>query len=184
MTKNILILAISAFVALPAAAQEFGFAIGVHQTSADVGTANSTVDSKLGFKFGGNVGFELGEGMKFRSGLLYNQRHFESSTGAITTKYDFDYLDVPANFQYNINEMVGFYGGLIIAVNVKDDVKVSNGTAVDADADTLIPIANAGVNLTFSDMIGFDFYYERGLGDVANNVKDFSTFGANFLYWF
>jgi hypothetical protein len=184
MTKNILVLIIGLVVSGSAFAQEWGAAVGVHQTSADVDSTGTTVDSKLGFKLGMNVGFELGEGMKFRSGFLYNQRHFETNTGAVNAKYNFDYIDVPADFQYNINDMVGFFGGLVIGINVQDEVKVNSGTAADPDADKLIPIANAGVNLTFSDMIGFDFYYERGLGDVADHVKDFSTFGANFIYWF
>jgi hypothetical protein len=53
---------------------------------------------------------------------------------------------------------------------------------------SLYPLVNAGVNLMFEDMIGFDLFYELGLGEFAsdtanNSYKDYSTFGLRFIYW-
>lgn len=166
-----------------AQAQEFGAVVGVHQTTADANVTGVSSDGKFNFKAGLGVNFELADAMRFRTGVLYSQRHFEltDSTGG-KTKINFAYLDVPANFQYNISEMVGFFGGLVVAINTSDDVSPDPGTS--ADADQMVPLIDLGVNFLFNDLVGFDLYYERGLGEFANNLENFSTFGANFLFWF
>lgn len=184
MLKHLCIFTLVFGLATPAFAQEFGGLLGVHQTTADTDATNTTVDGKLGFKAGVLIGFELVDQMKFRSGLLYNQRHIETKLGTTTTDVNFAYLDIPANVQFNFNEMFGIFGGLTFAINVNDDVKPSAGTANDPDADKMIPLLDLGVNLMFQDMIGFDFYYQRGLGGFARSLENHSTFGGNFIYWF
>lgn len=184
MFKKILVLATTVFIAAPASAQEFGGLLGVHQTTADTDLTSASVDGKLNFKAGVLIAFELVDTLKFRSGLLYSQRHFELTQGANEYKYNFAYLDIPANVQFNFNEMVGVFGGLTFALNTSDDVKLAGGNAGDPDADKMIPLLDVGVNLLFSDMIGFDFYYQRGLGGFANRLENFSTFGGNFIYYF
>lgn len=182
MIKNILpILAAMTFSA-PVVAQEYGALLGVHQTSADSDVTTTSVDGVFNFKAGLAVGFELAEFTKFRSGIIYNQRHLESTRAGQKTDINYDYLDVPALIQYNVNEMFGMFGGLIVGINVNDNLKPK--PAVDVDVETLIPLLSVGVNLTFQDMIGFDVYYERGMGDIADGLENYSTFGANFLYWF
>ena len=185
MTKNILVLWLGLMISPLSFAQEFGALLGVHQTTADSETAGASIDGKFNFKAGLAVGFELMENSKFRTGLIYNQRHVESTASGLSTDINFDYLDVPANVQYSINEMLGFFGGLVVAINVNDDVKSPAGvTATDPDAEKLLPLLNLGINMTFQDMIGFDVYYERGLGGIADDLENYSSFGANFLYWF
>lgn len=165
--------------------QEWAATIGVHQTTADSNETGATVDGKLNYKVGALLGFELAEKTKFRTGFLYNQRHIDKTLAGQKFEYKFSYVDIPANLQYNINEMVGFFGGLVIAVNVGDDVDGPAGvTVVDPDAEKMIAIMNLGVNLMFNDMIGFDFYYERGMGRFAKGLENHSTFGGNFIYWF
>lgn len=185
MLKHLCIVAVALLVGAPAGAQEFGGVLGVHQTTADTDTNGTSVDGKLGFKAGGLIAFELVERMKFRSGLLYSQRHIETKNALITNEVNFAYLDIPANVQFNFNEMFGVFGGLTFAINVNDDVKVSaGGTATDPEADKMIPLLDLGVNMMFQDMIGFDFYYQRGLGGFAKSLENHSTFGGNFIYWF
>jgi hypothetical protein len=186
MIKSLLILATGLLMSNSAVAQEFGALLGVHQTTADTDVNNASIDGQFNFKAGLLVNFGLNDMAKFRTGLLYNQRHVEEKvSGTKVAEINFDYLDVPALFQYNVNEMFGLFGGLVVGINVNDDVKVSGGgTATDPDKKGLIPLVQIGANMTFDDMIGFDLYYERGLGDYAKNLKDFSTFGANFIYWF
>lgn len=165
--------------------QEWAATIGVHQTTADSNVNGSSIDGKLNFKAGALLGFELNEQTKFRTGFLYNQRYFDVKTGGQKFKYEFSYFDVPANVQYNLNEMVGLFGGLVIAVNMSDSVEGPAGVTVgDPDAEKMMALMNLGVNLMFNDMIGFDFYYERGMGRIAEGVENFSTFGGNFIYWF
>lgn len=180
--KFILVILSACAFSVPAFAQEFGAALGFHQTTADTDTTGASIDGVLGFKVGALVGMEMSEGLKFRSGLLYSQRHVESKFGTSKTKINFDYIDIPANVQYNVNEMFGLFGGLTFAINVADEVKPAPGT--DIDAKKILPLLDLGVNLTFSDMFGFDFYYQRGMGGIANNLENYSTFGGNFLLWF
>ncbi|MGE4132649.1 MAG: outer membrane beta-barrel protein [Bdellovibrionales bacterium] len=167
-------------------AQEWGATLGFHQTTADSNDSTATVDGKLNFKLGALVWFELVEGYKFRSGAIFSQRHIDINKSGYKYEYNFDYFDVPANVQYNFNEMIGVFGGLTFAINFSDDVDAPSGAPAntDQDAEKMIPIMNGGVNFLFNDMIGFDVYYERGMGRFAKNLENHSTFGANFIYWF
>lgn len=189
MTKFILILT-AALMTSTAGAQEYGFLAGFHQTTATLeNSPGSSIDGKFNFKIGLTMGFELAPMMRFRTGAIYNQRHFDLKTTVaatnITAKYQFDYIDVPALFQYNFNETVGIFGGLNVGINVNDKIDVPAGiVAADPETNGLIPLAQVGANFLFDDMIGFDVYYERGLGKIAKDIKDYSTFGANFIYWF
>lgn len=185
MTKSLCILILAFAFGGTANAQEYGAVIGVHQTSAETEANGVTVDGKLNFKAGLAVGFELVEKVKFRTGAIYNQRHFETKAGATEIKVNFDYLDIPANVQYGFNDMFSVFGGLTFAVNINDDVK-SNvaGALPDPDTTKLVALLDVGVNMMFDDMIGFDFYYQRGLGGFADQLENYSTFGGNFLYWF
>lgn len=186
MTKSLIAVAFGLLLSSTAMAQEWAFVGGFHQTDADTNATGYSTDGKLGFSLGANLAFELVPGGKFRTGLLYTQRYFDlKPTTGTTTEFKFAYLDVPALFQYNINEMFGIFGGLVVAINVSDKTEP---TVTSLESESLVPLLDLGVNLTFDDMIGFDFYYQKGMGDIAtfsgNNVSDFSTFGANFVYWF
>lgn len=170
-------------------AQEYGALVGFHQTEAEFKTSSDAdVDGKMGFKAGLAVAFELADKTHFRTGAIFAQRHVELKTGAGVgyAKVLFDYIDVPVNVQYHLTDKFGVYGGVTVGVNVNDKIDYSEGitSRPDPDAEKMIPLLNAGVNLLFDDMIGFDFYYERGLGDISDGLKDYSTFGLNFLYWF
>ncbi|NJL25003.1 MAG: porin family protein [Calothrix sp. SM1_5_4] len=187
MIKMLLLRVFSVIVAtVPAAAlaQEYNFTVGVHQTTADSGVAGASTDGKFNFKAGLGMAFELADGMHFRTGAIYNQRHFDEKT-SFKREVNFDYIDVPANFQYGFNDMFALFGGLIVGINVNDDTDVPRGiTVTDPEAKGLVPLINLGANFLFNDMVGFDLYYERGLGDFAEELKDYSSFGGNFLYWF
>lgn len=185
MIKIFSSLATVLLLSVPAWGQEFAATLGVHQTTADSNVSGTSVDGKLGFKAGALVGFELVDKVKFRSGLVYNQRHFDVKVGTNTLEYKFDYFDIPALAQYNVNEMFGLFGGLNFAVNINDDVSYpATMTSADPKAEKMIALLNLGVNLMFNDMIGFDFYYERGMGKLAKDLESYSTFGGNFIYWF
>ncbi len=186
MVRILCLIFTAMFVSAPAWGQEWAGVIGVHQTTADSNVQGTTVDGKLNFKVGALLGFELAEKTKFRTGLVYNRRHIDATdSGGNKYEYKFSYMDVPATLQYNINEMVGFFGGLVIAVNVGDDVDGPAGvTLSNPNAENMVGIMTAGVNLMFNDMIGFDFYYERGMGRFAQGLENHATFGGNFIYWF
>jgi hypothetical protein len=168
-----------------AEAQEFGATLGFHQTTADSNDAAVKVDGKLNFRAGLLVGFEMVEHLKFRSGLIYDQRHIDVTSGGLKFKYKFAYLDIPATVQYGFSEMFGVFGGMVFAVKATDSVEAPSGaSSVDPEAESIIPILTAGVNFLFSDLVGFDIYYERGMGRFAKGLENHSTVGANFNYWF
>ncbi len=182
MIKYILILVSMAAFSAPALAQEFGATLGFHQTTADTDATGTSIDGKLNFKAGMLIGMEMADKFKFRSGLIFSQRHIDATNSGFKTKVQLDYLDIPANVQYNFNEMFGLFGGMTFALNIADSYKPDPG--VDQDVTKLIPLLDLGVNLTFSDMFGFDFYYQRGLGGFAKSLENHSTFGGNFILWF
>ncbi len=165
-------------------AQDMGALLGVHQTSADTSVSGAAVESQFNWRAGLALRLDLVEPIQFRTGLLYTSRAFEVSSGGLKTEYNFAYLDIPALVQYSVQDMLALHGGLIVAANVNDDVDPPSGTtAADPDADALIPLMQLGVTLNFDDMVGFDIYFERGFGSFAKDLKDYSAFGASFIYW-
>ncbi len=204
MTNRIFAAVIGLLISSTAMAQEYGMQIGLHQTNAkvDAGTTGITgsTSGRLGFDLGLAVAFELMPGFRFRSGLMYNQRQFDykiTNTGnAGTLGINFAYLDVPVMVQYNFNPMFAVYGGLIAGIKASDTIKTySSLSTAQVDMKSLYPLLTVGGNFTFDDMIGFDLYYEMGMGEFATakaipaatndlSLKDYSTFGMHFLYWF
>ena len=193
MTHKIFGLICGLLISSAAMAQDYGLTIGVHQTTATVDTTGSgkwlsgttgSVSGKLGFDAGLTASFELVPNVRFRSGLLYDQRQFDYKlTGGQTVGINFAYLDVPVNVQYNITPMVGIYGGLIVGVKASDSASVPGGVTLPTNMKSMYPLLNVGGNFMFNDMLGFDVYYESGLGEFADNLKNYSTFGMHFIYW-
>ena len=163
--KVIIALAAGLMISATATAQEYGLGIGIHQTTATIdepGTASGSVSGKLGFDAGLHVAFELIPRLRFRTGAVYNQRQFDYklNSGAGKVEFNFAYLDVPVNVQYGFNEMFSVYGGMTVGVKASDSTKSPASVgAVDVSAKSLYPLLNAGVNLMFDDMIGFDFSF-------------------------
>ena len=193
MTKLILALLCGGLVSSVAVAQDYGLTVGIHQTTGTVDTNGSStslkgsagsVSGKLGFDAGLVASFELVPAFRFRSGILYDQRQidYKLNNGAGTVSFNFAYIDIPVNAQYNFTPMFGIYGGLIVGIKASDSTSVPAGT-YSPDMKSLYPLLNVGGNFMFNDMIGFDVYYEAGLGNAATDVKNFSTFGMHFIYW-
>lgn len=164
-------------------AQELGLLGGFHQTTAESSNSTYSDDGKIGFKLGALARFEMAEPFNFRSGLVYSTRNFDLNSATNEIEYKFSYLDVPAMVEYRLNEVVGFYGGLSIGINVTDDAKLNGVSIADPDTESMIALGQVGASFLFQDMFSLDVYYERGLGDIADSVKNYSTFGANFIYW-
>src|SRR4051812_7087415 len=98
-------------------AQDYGLTVGVHQTTAAVdGGAGSaypagSVNARLGYDLGLTASFELLPSFRFRTGVLYDLRPFEYklASGAGTVGFNFSYIDIPVNVQYNFTPMFGVY---------------------------------------------------------------------------
>jgi hypothetical protein len=173
-------------------AQDFGITAGLSESNASVSGNNLNGYSnsgEFGFRLGGVASFSLTDDLKFRTGLIYSQRHFDlkSSSPDVKLVHNFDYIDIPVLAQYNFNENFGVFGGLVAAINVNNNVSASgSGLAGSYDVTGtkgLYPIVQLGVNATFDNMYGAEAYYEFGLGDIYDNAKNYSVFGANFIYW-
>lgn len=185
--KHLLFLVIASFISFSSQAQEFGVLAGIHNADADSDT--TSFDATLGYRLGVVMKYEIGNAVAFRSGLTYTARHFELNGGTTNLDYELNYLDIPVLFNFQVNEMLSFYVGPVIAINTSGKLKgTSSGTPVDSeiqDVKSLYLLGQVGASFTF-DQIGFDIYFERGLGDIWDNgtAKDFSIYGANFLFWF
>lgn len=169
-----------------AQAQDFGIILGVQESNATASNAGWSTSGEFGFKIGGVVSAPLADKVNFRSGIVYTQRHFDLKDSAGDKLVNsFDYIDVPALVQYNFTENFGIFGGLMVAFNVNDSVSSSNSslsTTVTGNK-SLIPLVQIGFNGTFNNQYGVEAYYEQGLGDIYDGAKNFSVFGANFIYW-
>jgi hypothetical protein len=182
MKKLVLTLAF-ALMGTAAHAQEVGVLGGFAMTTADSRADGVSYGGKVNFRLGVPVAFELVDKLKFRTGLIYTQRHIEIKEGGMTGTAEFEYFDIPVLVQYKIHEMFGIFGGLTMAINSKKSAEIGGVSGDATGTESILPLVTVGVTTLFNDMIGFDFYYERGIGNIADDAKDFSTFGANFIYW-
>ncbi len=187
--KHLLFLVVASFISLSTQAQEFGVLAGIHNTDAD-SDAVIKPDTAMGYRLGVVMKYEIGDAVSVRSGMTYTARHFELNDSDSETNLDvnLDYLDIPVLFNFQVNDMVGFYAGPVIAINVGKKTKGTlAGDSINEDVDnmkSLYLLAQLGASFTF-DQIGFDVYYERGLGKINDDgLKNFSIYGANFLFWF
>lgn len=201
--KHILILITVLFVGAISQAQDFGVIGGIHYTGSsynDSGGSSTDINAKLGYRFGLAAQLNLTEQVNFRSGLMYTNRSVNAEQTATTTDFDYEltYIDIPALFQFQMNDMISFYAGPVVAFNIgqKADGTIA-GTAFSGDVDdaadsfngvgkveSMYLLGQIGMNMYF-DGIAFDVYYERGIGDITKDgIKDFSILGANVIYWF
>lgn len=160
-------------------AQDYGLTAGFSESNATAGQSGYSTTGEFGFRAGGVAAFPLVDGLKFRTGLIFAQRHFDLTVSGNKATARFDYLDVPVLVQYNFNDTIGVFGGLIAGINVNHNI--DSGTVTGSKG--LYPLVQGGFNATFDNMYGIEIYYEYGLGEFADNLKNFSVFGANFIYW-
>jgi hypothetical protein len=180
--KMIMVLISTLMMAGHAYAQDVGVQVGMHNTTASYSGYSDSAE--LGFKVGLLGSTELVKNVKFRTGLLYTTRNFKLETPGTTIKLKPAYIDIPVLFQYNFNDMFGLYAGPVAAINVGKKLEVNGVSGDIADVKSLYLLAEFGANFMF-DMIGFDVYYQMGLGDISDNgPKDYKTYGANFIYLF
>jgi hypothetical protein len=192
MTLKFTALIFGLMVSANAMAQDYGLTLGVHQTTATVDTGTSaasfpagSVSGRLNFDLGLTASFELVPNFRFRSGVLYDTRAFDYklANGAGTFSFNYAYVDVPVNVQYNFTPMVGIYGGLIVGIKASDSKTTPTGFVYDGSMKSMYPLVNLGVNFMFNNMFGFDLYGEDGLGEFADHMKNYQTIGMHFIYW-
>lgn len=183
MKKMLFTALMAAFVSQGTLAQEFGILGGFGQTTAESKVSGVSEDGEIGYRLGGVVKLEMANQMLFRSGLIYSYRPFTFKSGTVEANFKFAYLDVPALVEYRFNDTFGLFGGLVIGINASDKAEVGGISADPKGMKSLYPLAQVGASMLFQDMFGFDLYYERGLGEIYDGAENYSTIGANFVYW-
>ena len=169
-------------IPVAAISQEWGLAAGVSQTSAKSRVPDATTTHRLSFRGGLTSSFFfLNDEIKIRTGLLYTQRRFEIREDQSSYTYDWHYLDIPVLTQVKYNEMIAFFGGVNIEVNISSDTIPSLD---GGGARSLSSVFQVGVNFLFDNMYGFDAYYEQGFDNIDDNVAQPSAFGIDLLYYF
>lgn len=184
--KHLLMLFTATLITLSAQAQDFGVLAGLHSATATMPVISFS--SELNYRLGVVMKYEIKDNIAFRSGLTYTTRHLASDTGGLGLKLNYEYLDIPVLFQFQMNETVAFFAGPVVGINVGKKGSASGVASSNIDGTkSLYLLGQVGANFTF-DQIGFDVYYERGFGTISSDsgttVSDFSIFGANFLFWF
>lgn len=174
-----LVTAIMTFVSLHASAQFMGVELGVRQQSASAEAAGVSTSTEMAYQFGLVGAFPMTEMLSFRSGFLYTQRPIAVKSGGITTKYNFNYFDIPLTVLWRLNEFGGVYGGVNLALAASADCD-NCGTSVDKKG--AMPLVIGGT-FKFAPSFGVDVYYEA-LRKFNDDFKEGSAVGANLLITF
>jgi hypothetical protein len=184
MKKMVLVL-VSLFT-MNAAAMDLNYGVlgGVNQVEVDSGVDSMGSTGKTNFRFGGLVNWNIDETMSLRTGVLYASRYVSLYSTMTSARLLYKYVDVPLLFQYNINSKLGFYAGAVASMNVDDKTEATLGPAVSSDAKFFYPQAQVGLAFKTENNIGFEVFFEQGFGDITSgSLKDFRTYGANFVWW-
>jgi len=169
-----------AFVSLSASAVDLtGIEAGIRQQSASSETVGMTTSTEMAYQFGIVGVFPMSERIGFRSGFFYTQRPVTTKFGATTTKYTFNYFDIPATIIMNVNDYGGVYAGVNVGLAASADC---DNCGVSVDKKGVTPFVIGGM-FKFGPGFGVDVYYEM-TGKQNDSFKDASAVGANLLITF
>src|SRR6185437_7056660 len=77
-------------------AQEIGITLGAQESNARSRTDGDSTSQNFGIHAGLTGSFQLEDSLKFRTGVIYMQRHFDLNTPNGNYTFNFDFIDVPA----------------------------------------------------------------------------------------
>lgn len=167
------------FISLNASAQFMGVEVGVRQQSVSAAAAGVNTSTEMAYQFGLVGAFPMTEALLFRTGFLYTQRPVTAKVGAATTKYNFNYFDVPVTALWKLNDFGGVYGGVNVALIASADCDNCN-TSVDKKG--AMPLVLGGT-FKFAPNFGIDVYYEA-LAKINDDFEEARAVGANLLLTF
>ena len=173
-------------VSLTAMAENQGaLLLGFRQNAASTDVDGASIESKIGYNFGGIALIDLTEKLKLRTGFIYAQRDVDAKVGSDTTEYKLTYFDIPVTLYVPVSDMVGVFGG--ITRGLKSSVSCSNkdgsSCTVDDAKSSIMPFI-IGANFKIAPELGFEMYFEKGSEEIVKSVQDFTTVGANVFYTF
>lgn len=164
-------------------AQKVGIALGTSQMNVEVDNgAEAQADGGL---LGGALFYnKFGDKMMQRIGVLYTQRDFSLTSGAVKTNYNFSYLQVPMTIGFVLNPNFSFFGGFDLNLNVGKSCSISdvNTTCTPKGVKSADLGLNLGINLTFMDEFGLEVFYDKTFGKIMDNTTGATTIGVTLLY--
>lgn len=89
------------------------------------------------FEFGGNFYRQIGEKLKFETGIYYHynkliqESHSMPDVPQITTEYDVHLLYLPAFLRYNLSAHLFVNGGAIVDLDLSNPMGLSSSRALD-----------------------------------------------------
>ena len=104
-----------------------------------------------------------------------------AKVGTVTTKYTFNYFDIPLTVLWKLNDFGGVYGGVNLALAASADCdNCASGTTVDKKG--AMPLVIGG-SFKFAPNFGVDVYFEA-MEKFNDDFKEGRTVGANLLITF
>jgi len=171
--------ALVTLISFHASAQFMGVELGVRQQSASSSVAGESTNTEMAYQFGLVGAFPMTETFLFRSGFLYTQRPITAKVGATTTKFTFNYLDIPLTVLWKLNDFGGVYGGVNLALVNSADCDNCVGSV---DKKGAMPLVIGG-SFKFAPNFGVDVYYEA-MGKFNDQFSEGRAVGANLLLTF
>jgi len=156
---------------------------GFKWSSADVENADST-KSRIGYMVGGTAVFDIAPEFGLKTGLLYNERPFESTMtvlgNSVNVNGKVSYVDVPVFFMFKFEEYAGIYIGPSLSMKLADEV--SSGKLQNVKG-MVVPLTVGG-QFKFTPNLGLDFYFETVTSEIADGIKNTRAVRANLLITF
>ncbi|MGZ3744622.1 MAG: outer membrane beta-barrel protein [Pseudobdellovibrionaceae bacterium] len=166
-------------ISFHASAQFLGLELGIRQQSATASTVGITTNTEMAYQFGLVAAFPMVNTLSFRSGFLYTQRPITAKIGTTTTKYTFNYFDIPLTVLWKLNDFGGVYGGVNLALAASADC---DNCGVTVDKKGAMPLVIGGT-FKFAPDVGLDVYFEA-MNKFNDDFKDGRAVGANLLITF
>jgi len=175
----LMMITLMTLASLNAGAEFMGVELGVRQQSATAETTGISTSAEMAYQFGLVGAFPISENLAFRSGFLYTQRPVTTKSGTTTTKYSFNYFDIPVTLLWKLNDFGGVYGGVNVALAASADCDNCNASVEKKGA---LPLVIGG-SFKFAPSLGVDVYYEA-MNKIGESFKQGSAVGANLLITF
>jgi hypothetical protein len=141
-----------------------------------------TTDMVVGFQFGGYLNHKISVTFIFQPELVFTrlggkESEYDPNTQEeVDVQFKLDYLSLPLNFKFQVNENFGLLVGPQIGFMVGAKAKVDFfGTSVEADVKDQFKGIDFGANVGLSytiNKLGFDARYYLGLSNIGDFDED------------
>lgn len=156
---------------------------GFRWASADVKNADSN-KQVIGFQIGGSAVLDIAGNFGIKTGLFYNERPFESTMpavlGSTTFKGKITYFDIPVLLMFKFEDYAGVYVGPAMSLKLSDEASPTKLSNIKGN---VVPII-VGAQFKFAPNLGANIYFESVSGEIADDVSNARSVGANLMITF